>query len=92
MIFWIIDFNALIGRIPSELGLLTELTFLSLGKSFLALYLFNLCYEYIHSLVWMIFWIIGHNFLTGRIPSELGLLTELTDLVLCKSFPVSLLV
>jgi hypothetical protein len=93
MIFWIIGSNDLAGPIPSELGLLTELTELGLRKSFLSFYLFSLCYEYIHSLAWMIFWIIAANDLTGLIPSELvGLLTELTELGLGKSFPVILLV
>jgi hypothetical protein len=47
MIFWILDDNALTGPLPSELGLLTELTDLWLGKSILSSYLFNFCYEYI---------------------------------------------
>jgi hypothetical protein len=43
MIFWIIGFNALTSSVPSELGLLTMLTRLEFGKSFLSSYLFNLC-------------------------------------------------
>jgi hypothetical protein len=46
MIFWIIFDNVLTGLIPSELGLLTELSALYLRKVFLSFYLFNLCYEY----------------------------------------------
>jgi hypothetical protein len=33
-------------------------------------------------------WILGDTALTGPIPSELGLLTELIYLILCKSFLV----
>jgi hypothetical protein len=79
------------GQIPSELALLTNLEYLEFGKSFLSFYLFNLCYKK-HSFAWMIFWIIDFSGLTGPIPSELGLLTELIRLALGKSFPVILLV
>ena len=36
----------------------------------------------------MIFWILADNALTGPIPTELGLLTEMTVLFLSKSFLV----
>jgi hypothetical protein len=45
MIFWISDINALTGPIPSKLGLLKELTFLLLSKSFFPFYFIKLCYE-----------------------------------------------
>jgi hypothetical protein len=45
MIFWISDNNALTGPIPSELGLLEQLTYLALGKSFSPFYFVQLCYK-----------------------------------------------
>ena len=71
------DSNSLTSPIPSELGLLTELTFLVLCKSFLSFYFVHLCYENIHSFARMSFFILNENALTGPIPSELGLLTAL---------------
>ena len=38
--------NNVVGQIPSELTLLTNLEYLSLGKSVLSFYFVHLCYEY----------------------------------------------
>jgi hypothetical protein len=46
MIYWILGSNALTGPIPSDLELLTALTGVVLGKSFLVILLVNLCYKY----------------------------------------------
>jgi hypothetical protein len=77
--------NGLAGPIPSELGLLTELSILDFGKSFLLFYVVRLCYE--STLIWLDdIWFSDANALTGPIPSELRLLTKLTRLDLGKSF------
>jgi Leucine-rich repeat (LRR) protein len=46
LIVWISGSNNLGGQIPSELGLLTNLEYVNLGKSFLSFYLDHLSYEY----------------------------------------------
>jgi hypothetical protein len=53
MIFLILDHNDLTGPIPPELGSLTELSDLLLGKSFLVILLLLICATNIHSLTWM---------------------------------------
>ena len=92
MIFSILDNNALTGPIPSELGLCTNLAFLELSKSFLVILLVTLVLRIYTHLPGRSFFILVENALTGPIPSELGLLSELTRLDLGKSFLVILLV
>ena len=87
VIVWISEDNNVKGRMPSELALLTNLEYLWVGKSFLVILLVSLVLRiYSHSLAWMILWILDINALTGPIPLELGLLSELTELYLRKSF------
>jgi len=88
----ILDWNQLSGSIPSELGLLTNLEEIGLGKYGRRV---NLCWEehgwnpsstfnfvfvpLLHDAL-----ILGENQLSGSIPSELGLLTNLEYIDLCK--------
>ena len=95
-----IDYNELTGSIPTEVGLLTELTSLGLCKRLFSVLL--VCFEIkqIHSffasnlfsLIFSHIILIASNELTGSIPTEVGLLTELVgSLSLCKRlFSVSL--
>ena len=111
------DDNSLTGTIPSEIGLLTELTFIELSKWLIwgSIYLFiSAVSEYyfiwfnIHTkmiphiyiiyrfgcfvffallclvLVFLVLNLADDNSLTGTIPSEIGYLTKLTTVSLCK--------
>jgi hypothetical protein len=88
MLFLILDDNDLTGPIPSELGLLTTLTTIRLGKfSSCHCFLISfLCYEYTLICFDAFYFILDDNDLTGPIPVELGLLTTLFGLGLGKSF------
>ena len=91
----LIDYNELTGSIPTEVGLLTELSYLDLGSKQLFSVLL-VCFEtkHIHSFFASnLFSLIFPNIillasneltLTGSIPTEVGLLTELIQLNLCK--------
>ena len=81
-VLWIVDANQLSGKIPSELGLLTQMMQLSLCEC--------RC-EQCSAVLWIDLLIhflglmmLGGNALAGVIPTELGLLTELTSIQLCK--------
>ena len=83
--------NELTGSIPTEFGLLTELTKTDLGKWLFFVLLVGFGTKCTRSLLltmflWLIFnpIVTGNNKFTGSIPTEVGLLTELTDLRLCK--------
>jgi len=86
---YIIGFNDLSGNIPSELGLLTNVEDIYLGKYGRRV---DLCLEkcglnpsstskfaLLHDEL-----ILASNNLSGSIPSELGLLTNLENIILCK--------
>jgi len=89
---YIIGFNDLSGKIPTELGLLTNLRGIYLRKYCRRV---DLCLEehgwnpsstsnfaffpLLHDAL-----MLGNNNLSGSIPSELGLLTNLEYVVLCK--------
>ena len=102
----LIDSNELTGSIPTEIGLLTGLKNLKI-LGFGCKHLFSvllLCFvaKHIHSffasnlfspIFSPICLIADNNELTGSIPTEIGLLTELTNLELSKQlFSVLLLV
>ena len=84
--------TGLIGSIPTEVGLLTELTSLELCKQLFSVLLVSFETKQIHSfsasnlfsLLLSHIILIASNKLTGSIPTEVGLLTELTSLGLCK--------
>ena len=90
--FCLIVDNELTGSIPTEVGLLTELTALYLSKHFISIYLLYFETKHIHlffasdlfSLIFPHFCLIVDNELTGSIPTEIGLLTGLTELGLGK--------
>lgn len=74
-----LDFNALSGSIPIEIGLMTQLTLLSLhGRN----HLLGSIPSQIGSLAQLRLLSLNSNQLAGSIPPELGMLTQLTSLVL----------
>ena len=73
------DSNELSGSIPKEIGMLSELTFLDLGKlSCICLCPFNVDLP-------LLTLIQDSTGLVGTIPTEIGMLSQLTLLDLCKS-------
>jgi len=90
---YIIDENDLSGTIPTELGLLPNLERISLSKCGSRV---DLCWEehgwnLLSSTFNFAFFpllhdalILGNNSLSGSIPSELGLVTNLERIYLCK--------
>ena len=92
--------NSLTGRIPSEIASLTELETLPLSKSIticnqnlinIYICIYVIVFVELNIIIRLPFLLIlfqGHNKLTGSIPSEIGSLTELTSIALCKSIIV----
>ena len=90
------EYNLLTGSIPTEVGLLTDLTTLDLSKHFISIYL--LCFEtksVINSTLltfscgfisFYVSIVTDSNELTGSIPTEVGLLSDLSILKLGKHF------
>ena len=93
------DNNSLTGSIPSEIGLLTELTNLELGKWLIWVLIYLFIYisserrhysiqfphmTHHHVVLVFVLNLAGDNSLTGSIPSEIILLTELTYIDLGK--------
>ena len=88
----LIDRNELTGSIPTEVGLLTELTSLELCKRLFSVLL--VCFETKHlhsfsasnlfSLIFSHNILIDRNELTGSIPTEVGSLSNLVQLDLGK--------
>ena len=86
-----IGWNKLTGSIPTEVGLLTNLDHLRLGKHLFSALL--LCFEtkqirYYYLTLIVLFAtlkiLIAKNKLSGTIPTEVGLLTELKKIELSK--------
>ena len=87
----IIDENELTGSIPTEVGSLTKLTQLELGTQLFSVVLFCFETKQIRSMdltSFLCFFksqiVIADNALEGLIPTEIGLLTKLTELWLRK--------
>ena len=87
--------NELSGSIPSEIGLLKSLEYLYLSKwlyqvlmclspFFVILFLMFFSPLYCNTAYYTVSNTIDSNELTGLIPIEIGLLTSLRDLLLCK--------
>jgi hypothetical protein len=76
MISWILDENALTGPIPSELGLLTDMTLFTLGKSFLVHSTSIAKIRFLHLTASFLISSSADNALTGSVPSELHQLTN----------------
>jgi hypothetical protein len=82
--------NNLIGSIPTEIGLLTTITFLGFCKSkdnfsFLTKLASNKPHNLVISRSCSILLPAQNYLLTGTIPTEIGLLTSLVSIHLCKS-------
>jgi hypothetical protein len=87
----VVDENQLTGPIPSELGRLTSLEYLSIGKfatiSRSELVTIRLLASFLQFISYTV--VVGDNQLTGPIPTELGRLTSLETLYLCKFATIS---
>jgi hypothetical protein len=84
--------KGLIGSIPSEIGLITSLRYLFLGKRLnqtllllpiTVIYIVSSSYHY-NPFYILLLNALDSNDLTGSIPSEIGLLTSLFDLYMSK--------
>ena len=78
--FLIADINQLTGPIPSELGLSTHLERLNFGESRMTGVWLSANATHLNLSVLSIVWIVDDNQLSGPIPSELGMLTQLARL------------
>ena len=75
------------GTIPTEMGLLTELTVLDLGEHQFSGVLYLVVVKSASQIVCDFhFSIADQNMLTGPIPSEMGQMTQMWLLYLCKSY------
>jgi len=80
--FIFLDVNGIGGSLPTEIGNMESLEVIDLGKQKIISLQYLTNYFFITvSLIYMIFFFIGVNLLTGPMPTELGKLTNATAII-----------